>query len=107
MLEEHAVRRATKQSYTKIWEAFLTFARLHMLATEPIAKMDAAMAEYLESLYFEGYDASAGSRLIAAVGFFVPGVSRHGEIKLPRARMACQGWAILSPLKARLPYPSQ
>ncbi|CAK0893680.1 unnamed protein product [Prorocentrum cordatum] len=105
VLEMRAVAPNSRLQYSKMWKSLQDWAEHRMLPLSPPSALDATLAEYLECLYFEGHDAGMGTKVIAAVGFFVPEVSRHGPARLPRARLAAQGWLRLSPLRAGLPIP--
>lgn len=68
-------------------------------------ELDLSLAKYFDKLYFEGYTSQYGEKVVAAVMFEVPSMSKHGDHSLVRARRALRGWHRLVPGKQRLPLP--
>ncbi|CAK0883227.1 unnamed protein product, partial [Prorocentrum cordatum] len=69
------------------------------------AALDDALVEYLDCLYFDGYNHERGDELLSGLAFEEPKFRRGGEGKLARARAALQGFRRLAPGQARMPLP--
>lgn len=72
--------------------------------TSPAA-LDGALTRYFDQLFFQGYSAQYGEKVMASVMFAIPAVSKHGGATLVRARRALRGWLRVMPGKQRLPLP--
>jgi hypothetical protein len=66
---------------------------------------DALLEEMLNELFMDGEDLSMGNTLVAAVGFFLPYLSKRGGGRLPLTGQALRGWKVLCPPRSRLPLP--
>ncbi|CAK0904966.1 unnamed protein product [Prorocentrum cordatum] len=69
------------------------------------AALDETLVEYLDCLYFDGYNHERGDKLLSGLAFKGPKFRRGGELDLARARAALQGFRRLAPGQARMPLP--
>jgi hypothetical protein len=104
-LETRSVRQPTINDYQRRIDSFLGIVRQMDMAWSNARELDCVVVEVLESMFFAGRRADEGSRLVAAIKFFIPDVSRMGEAFLPRCSRALKGWSLTAPGNQRLPMP--
>ena len=102
MLEAASIKPRTRVRYEEIFRDFLVWANGMPLTTED--QVDEGIAMWLDELYFDGEDLSAGSWAYAAVTFFT-GLNKASGALMPRSRRALQGFRKLAPPRSRLPMP--
>lgn len=68
-------------------------------------ELDSVMIVYFDQLFWHGVAAAEGSKILAALKFFVPGCSRLAVAHVPRCHRAVQSWSRLRPGYQRLPVP--
>ena len=102
LLEENSVRAVTSKRYFEVLDEFLEWTKLSTAERKEPTKLDIAIVEYLEHLYFEGYGSSAGSFLAAAIKHvdWIPDAKT-----LQRSHRALKGYARLTPSQSRGPLP--
>jgi len=61
--------------------------------------------EYLDHLFFEGWNLADGTKLLAAVRHHYPAFRLKGTVSLSRVERSLQGWKRHSPARFRSPLP--
>ena len=104
-LEQASVKESTLVFYERLARDFVAWTREfgHRWSTD--VELDAVLCQKMNSMYFEGGAADDGSRLIAALKFFLPEVSRLGSCSLPRTTRALNAWRKLAPSFQGMPMP--
>eukprot|EP00973_Karenia_brevis_P066573 9255322-Karenia_brevis.AAC.1 len=87
-LEEKSVSSAGVRQYQSYFDAFTDFMKEHDLAKSSPEDLDQGALDYMDFLYFEGFRATHGEKLLASIAFMVPEVASQGKLGLPRARRA-------------------
>ncbi|CAK0878156.1 unnamed protein product [Prorocentrum cordatum] len=106
VLNAAAVRTARgREAYQVLYTAFVTWARSQQMALSSAADVDKAAVGYLRAMFNEGKHLTYANRLIAAIAWMRPEFSRHGQLRLPRAKQAAVGWKNLAPPKSRQALP--
>ena len=113
-LETHAVRAPTKSQYKQMlgrmavhlwyWGICLE-AEMPAVQNHMVAKLDHALSDYCDCLYFEGEPGSLGSQLYSALSDHWPELGHGGRCALPRFYRARQAWRRLAPGRTRDPRP--
>jgi hypothetical protein len=103
-LETSSVQAITRRDYDIRFSAFMGFCREFSLPWDTSEQLDIALAEWFEILFFDGWDASTGTKGLAAVRFHLPRLGQVGAT-LPRAQRAIKGWIKRAPAKMRPPIP--
>eukprot|EP00959_Pyramimonas_sp_CCMP1952_P216230 4522530-Pyramimonas_sp.AAC.1 len=75
------------------------------MALSSAADVDKAAVGYLHVMFNEGKHLTYANRLIAAIAWMRPEISRHGQLRLPQAKQAAVGWRNLAPPKSRQALP--
>ena len=104
-LEVNSVTEGTAAQYSDEVEKFRAWARNHGVPTDTPRSFDGALCEYLEDLYFQGYNHDRGDKLVAALGYLLPSTRKHGSWHPTRALQALKGFRRLAPGLARAPLP--
>ena len=102
--EENSIALATRESYTKAVDKFLSFAGLTSLSMAAAA-LDALLVRYYDEKFLEGKGVGTGTRLLSAIQYVMPVCSLRGALHLPRAGRSLKGWARLAPGTTRQPLP--
>ena len=105
LLEKNAVGPRTHKMYQGELNEFKEFAVPRGLDWEDATTVDRLTVAYLNKLYLEGFQASRGDRLTAALLHFQPKFGKLGQENLPRTWRALRGFRKLTPGKSRLAYP--
>ena len=71
-LETRPIKPVVQADYRHQYHAFLAFAARHRLPLRLRAQMDGAILEYLDHLFFEGWNLADGTKLLAAVRHHYP-----------------------------------
>ncbi|CAK0822068.1 unnamed protein product [Prorocentrum cordatum] len=101
-LDAAPIQPRTRNRYQEIFRDFLARSNGRPLTSEDL--VDEAIAEWLDELYLDGEDLSAGSWAYAAVTFFT-GLNKASGALMPRSRRALRGFRSLAPPRSRLPMP--
>ncbi len=104
-LESRSVKRPTILDYQMRIDRFVVWCQRHQLDWVSSTELDAVVTLYLQALFDSSKGQDEGIRIIAALKFFIPEVSRLGEHGLPRAARALKGWNLARPQQQRLPMP--
>ena len=104
-LEMNRVQTRTAHSYCKEVAAFDRWVSEQKQSTDTPAKFDRALLEYLDSMFFEGWNHERGDRLISSLAFLLPHAHRGGKWDPHRARRALRGFRRLAPGRSRVPLP--
>ena len=101
-LELNTVRRATANQYTKHLEDFKTWLRQAQVKADTPNVLDLLLMEYMEHLYFLGYNHSQGDSLLAALRYHDDCLNNR---TLPRVHRSMLGFRRLAPGTSRAPLP--
>lgn len=103
-LETRAVTDRTREEYVTRLKCFSEFAEQHGMSLSPVEKLDEALADRADYLYFEGFNAGTGGKLLGAMLNAAPEL----QGKLPRFARALKAWRRLAPGRTRvgLPWPA-
>ena len=101
-LETNTVRRPTANQYAKHLEELKAWMAQAGVDADDTQKLDLLLLEYLEHLYFLGFNHSQGDYLLSALRYHDGGLNNR---KLPRAHRAMQGFQRLAPGSSRAPLP--
>jgi len=104
-LEVASVQPATLNQYVLILEKFNLYCLDHWMDWSTADQLDAALVAYMDYLFWHQQPSALGSKILAAVKFLIPQVSRLGSQGLPRATRASVSWGMLMPGRQRLPLP--
>ena len=104
-LEWRTVRGPTRQEYSRRVIRFVTWCCLHSMNWTTDDDLDSILVTLFDELFFKGMSAEEGTRLIAALCFFLPMLGRFGRGCLPRAHRSLRGWRLVDPQRERLPLP--
>eukprot|EP00973_Karenia_brevis_P015853 2169992-Karenia_brevis.AAC.1 len=66
LLEKRSVGLQGEATYRSAFQEFTEFAEENVLPTTTIGEVDQAMLDYLDFLYFEGYQSEKGEKAVAA-----------------------------------------
>lgn len=104
-LEMNRVQTRTAHSYCKEVAAFDQWVNEQKQSTATPDKFDHALLEYLDNMFFEGWNHERGDRLISSLAFLIPHAHRGGKWDPHRARRALRGFRRLAPGRSRVPLP--
>ncbi|CAK0842885.1 unnamed protein product [Prorocentrum cordatum] len=104
-LQAHRVRKGTARYLTKEWEEFQQWCLERRLPVELGDPLDRAAAQYVDWLYFAGYNHERGDKLLASIGWHDPRAVRHGPRDPVRLRAALKGFRRLARGCSRTPMP--
>ena len=104
VLEENSVSGAARKHYCAAYDAFLDFCQRESKEIKTSRHMDEALVSFFHELFFAGWEISKGEKVIAAVAYLLPRYSAKGDLTLPRAKKAMQGWRRLVPQRSQIPY---
>lgn len=104
ILEVSTVKPPTARKYQEALGKFTTWARGIRQRCSSGEEVDRLLPEYLETLYFQGEQNSAGDALLAAIKYLRPQWC-DGPNDLPRGRRAMRGFRRLTPGQSRAPMP--
>jgi len=104
-LEVNSVRSGTAGAYDKSVKDFVDWMTAAGICAVSAADLDAAGCEYLEHLYFEGYNHDAGDRLLASLRYCSLLLATLGKAALPRMQRSLRGFRRLAPGASRAPLP--
>ncbi|CAK0809251.1 unnamed protein product, partial [Prorocentrum cordatum] len=104
-LQLESVRPRARGLCQTSWDLFADWARGRKLPIETEDDLETAVLDYFDCKYFEGVHSSLGSRLVCAVCYLRPELSRQRGARLARVRQALRGWSLRSPSQSRLPTP--
>ena len=111
LLETIGVKGVTRVDYLRRFERFTTWSlenprdpRLLTTLT-PDQILDQRLCAFFDVLFKEGAPVNDGSKLVAAIGYYLPGYHRATVSRLPRATRALKSWTKHGPDDQRLPLP--
>ena len=104
-LESRSVRPQTQKQYQQAVEELLAWCSRNRLSVATSDELDRAVTDYLDEMYFDGWNRHVGSGLLAALQHFWPQLGYRTELELPRSRRALRGWGALAPATTRMPMP--
>ncbi|CAK0905955.1 unnamed protein product [Prorocentrum cordatum] len=90
-----------RAQYQKFHQAFLEWSSQEGQPLDTDLQIDRALSRYMDYLYYEGFNADAGEKVLAAVAF-------HGPVEgleLPGARRALAGFRRRASARTRSPLP--
>ena len=100
LLEMHSIKEPQRRDYLQKLDGFYSFIAQYELPTTTEGQLDAALCEYADLLYLDGY----GSRRETDGGHRTrPEFARAGTLHLPRLRRSLKGWRRLAPSQVRMP----
>ena len=102
VLEQNAVRPATRAQYQIFFTAFLNWASLTPALDLSDSTLDAKIVDYLTELYYRGFGLSVAEKTLASVMHFVPELGKSGPRQIPRAWRAVKGFRRLAPPRSRV-----
>ena len=103
LLERRAVGVTREKSYRRAWDKMKTWAEDNQLSLRTIDKLDHALANRVNLMFFEGMDPADAATLVAAVKYYREDVTKLTI--LPRTTEAMKGFRKLEPAQGRLPLP--
>lgn len=103
-LERRSVQVPVERDYRNRFLQFTTWSRQANMPTSTVADIDEALTLLMTESFFEGRPGTDGRKMLAALGYCVPILTR-GSPELVRVREAAIGWKKLSPAHSRLPTP--
>ena len=104
-LETKSVKQPTLDDYRIRATTFCQWCLTSLVLWASDEELDLALVLFMDKLYFEGNGADAGSKLVAALKFFIPRFNRVGGGALPRTVRCLVSWGKLRPGHQRLPFP--
>ena len=104
-LEQASVASPTRSDYRMRMMRFSEWCLMHCLGWSTWARLDAVMLRYFDECFWRGDAGGDGSKTLAALKFYIPGVSRLGNFHLPRCHRALKAWLRIDPGSQRLPLP--
>ena len=105
-LEWGSVGAGTRADYARRLASFDLFCDRQFLSYRTESELEAALLEYLDEVFVEGFKVDVGTKLIAALRYRYLALHRAGFTDhLLRARRAIQGWTRLQPCLTSLPVP--
>ena len=104
-LESSSVTTKTRDDYVRHVREMVEWCRLNRFDWETEEELDLLVVTYFDEFFWHGVSGSEGSRILAALKFVMPHVSRGGLWHLPRTHRALTSWLKHSPPKQRLPLP--
>lgn len=107
LLKASAVRPSTPAHYKEMAHGFTRWARRERVRLGSVEQLDQALAQYFDHLFMDGEPSALASQSLASIGHLQPRVGRYGDLKLPRARRAAQGWRRAAPGHSRYPLTWQ
>ena len=102
-LEQMAVTAAVSADYRQRYRDFLQHCQVLKMDISTMERLDEALTDYLNYMFFEGMDISEGSKSFAACLDANPVFS--SKTMMLRSRRALQGWTKLDPGNTRPPVP--
>ena len=106
-LETSRVSAAVQRQYTAALEKFDAWCHRSRTPTRSLQELDAAMAEFLDEEFFDGFNHDVGDKLLAAMLLERPELRQRGQDLLPRTRDAIVGFRKRAPGQARAPLPRE
>ena len=104
-LEWNTVRAPTASGYEEKVNKFNKWLRDNSIEVTNEFSLDLALTEYLEDLYFRGYNHSEGDALMASLKYFSHALATARPDPLPRASRSLRGFRRLAPGCSRAPLP--
>ena len=95
----------TAGAYGKSVKEYLDWMGAAAILATNTAELDAAGCEYLEHLFFEGYNHDAGDRLLASLWYCLLLLTTLGKAALPWMQRSLRGFRRLAPGTSRAPLP--
>ena len=105
LLEVSTVKPPTARKYQEALGKFIGWAKGIRQRCSCAEEVDRLLPEYLEALYFQGEQRSAGDALLAAIKYLRPQWCVGENDGLPRGRWAMRGFRRLAPGQSRAPMP--
>lgn len=102
-LERSSVSTARQKSYARAMEIFQQYAQENHVKLNSVKVVDQLATQFLNVMFWDGEDISAGATLAAALVFFRTDLQKVSE--LPRLSCALKGFRKLDPPQARVPLP--
>lgn len=103
LLDRRAVGVTREKSYRRAWDKMKSWAEDNHLSLRTIDKLDHALANRINLMFFEGMDPADAATLVAAVKYYREDVTKLTN--LPRTTEAMKGFRKLEPAQGRLPLP--
>ena len=106
ILQRASVQPMTAEKYREMYDSFSAFLR-HRGVPPPLdeGQWDAAVATMLDYMYLDGRKVHEGQKLLAAVLWYHPQLTRNAGGRMAVARQSLRGWRRLDPSTGRLPIP--
>jgi len=104
-LEVNSVRSGTANAYDKSVKEFSEWMENAGVQAKSVEELDAAGCEYLEHMYFEGYNHDVGDRLMSSLLYCSLALTALGKAALPRMQRCLRGFRRLAPGMSRAPLP--
>ena len=104
-LERGTVRPTTEKRYLGLAADFADWTGNPQWDLLPVEKIDLMIVEYLEELFYAGYNCNTGEQIVASLIYSSPMLSRLGKASLPRGARALRGFRKLAPGASRAPLP--
>ena len=104
VLEKSAVTNRVLKRYGDYVEDLRIFAGKPLLEQRSADQVDAKIVEYMTQIYEQGASSSHGGYILAAWQAIFPQYGRYGNLSLPRAHRALQGWRKQRPSLSRPPH---
>ena len=105
MLEKTSVKFTTIVDYVSRIVGFIEFCQAFNHDWESPEQMDSILVLYLDYLFMLHYCGEDGNKLVAALKFVFPCLSRLGAFGLPRSSRSVKSWMSKIPSHQRLPFP--
>jgi len=105
ILETHSVLEVTRRDYQERVRKFEEFVAEVRLPVDSVSAIDAALVEYLDMMFLEGFTIEEANKTVAAWVWHHPDHSKKAGHKLLRTYKALQGWTKLAPATTRPPMP--
>ena len=102
-LESRRVTDKSRATLRREVGAFRLWCHEENKAVNSLEALDCTLVEYLDYLFFGGYNHERGDKLLSGLAFENPKYRRGGEEDLGRARAALQGFRRLAPGQPRFP----
>ena len=104
-LEVNSVKSGTAGLYNKVLNDFYLWMKDVDMEFETWDELDQLVCEYLEHLYFQGYNHDVGDKVVAALRYSSPCLTGLGKCVMLRAQRSLRGFKRLAPGSSRAPLP--
>ena len=104
-LESGLVKQGTRTQYAAKLTEFMNWAAAEGRDWSQDPHLDSCITDYFDLLFLSGAPPDDGGKLIAALQYVFPRLSRQVLLRLPRASRALRAWRRHGPGLQRLPLP--